>query len=326
MNSTPDSTPSIPWTRSRHLASGLPGFASLSFSIILSLVVCVLPSLAQTPKLLRHQFREGEQRDGRIDQNLNLSIGIGDQNLKVRMKQDIRFRNAVVAVQPNGNARIRQRVTAVTMTSDGIPGAELRYDSNDEEEPRGLGALVAPIFRAMMEGDIHLTMTPRGQILDIELPPAMLTAVEGASNLPGVADLLNKESLTQMIKQSSVDFPEEGVQQGQSWSTVVETKTPSTGTQIVTTKYTYEGEENVDGTVLDKIAMTIDLQFAEAPGDVQLTITDQKSGGFLYFDNSAGEMVKSNIQQVMSMDVNAGGNEIKQVLETEVNVTNKPVP
>jgi hypothetical protein len=318
MTST-DSMRSIPVTLSRRLAGGLP----LVFG--LSLVAFALPALAQTPKMLRHQFREGEQRDVRIDQNLNLSIGIGDQNLKVQMKQDIRFRNAVVSVDPNGNARIRQRVTAVKMTSEGIPGAELRFDSNDEEEPKGLAALVAPIFRAMMEGDIHLTMTPRGQILDIELPPAMLTAVERAASLPGVADLLSKESLTQMIKQSSVDFPEEGVQQGTSWSTVVETKTPSTGTQVVTTKYTYQGEENVEGRVLDKIAMTIDLQFADAPGEVQLKVTDQKSGGALYFDNSAGEMVKSSVEQLMSMDVNAGGNAIKQTLETKVNVTNKPV-
>jgi hypothetical protein len=255
---------------------------------------------------------------------MKMSMGFAGQNIQVEMKQDIQFRNEVSALASDGNARVRQRVTRIKMTSSGIPGASFSFDSTADEEPQGIAALVAPIFRAMLAGDVQLTMTPRGEIREVELPQQMLDAAARAGNLPGVSDLLSKESLTQMMKQSGVQFPEGPVQRGQTWTETAETNSPATGKQVVKTTYTYLGEEEVDGRKLDKIGVALEMEFLGGPEEVKLKVTDQKSNGVLYFDNVAGELVKSTMDQMMKMDIQAGGNAIQQTIETKVNVNQRP--
>jgi hypothetical protein len=298
---------------------------TLSLLLLAGAAFLISVPAAHAQKVLRYQFRPGEKRDMLIDQDMRMTMGIADQNIRMQVKQNIQFRSEVTAIGADGAARINQRVTRVNMASTGIPGADFRFDSQSNEEPKGVAAAIAPIFRAMMAGNVTLTMTPQGAIQDITLPEEMLAATERAAGLPGVSDMLSKETLTQMMKESAVNFPLEGVRSGQSWTETLTMKTPVSGTQTVNTTYTYLGEEEVDGRVLDKIGIALTMEFGDVPAEVQLKITEQDSNGVLYFDNVAGEFVRSNLTQKMKMDVTAGENAIKQTIETDVKVTNRPV-
>jgi hypothetical protein len=296
----------------------------LTWTLIAGAAFLTAVPAVHAQKVLRYQFRPGEKRDVLIDQSMKMAMGIGDQNLMMHVKQDIQFLHEVTAVSPEGDARIRQRVTRIKMASTGIPQANFSFDSQSAEEPEGIAALVAPIFRSMLAGDVTLTMSSQGAIRDITLPEEMVAATQQAGGLPGVSELLNKETLTQMMKESAISFPTEGVRVGDSWTEKVTTKAPVSGTQTVNTTYTYLGEEEVDGRVLDKIGVALKMEFGDAPAEVQLKITEQVSDGALYFDNVAGEFVRSSLNQKMKMDVTAGDNAIKQTIETDVKVTNRP--
>jgi glycerophosphoryl diester phosphodiesterase len=297
-------------------------FRPLAILAAAALGLSALPAEAQ--KVLRHQFRPGEPRELVIDQDMKVTMSLAGQNFTIEMKQEIEFRNEVAAIEADGNARVHQRVTRVKMTSSGVPGANFAYDSDAVEEPEGIAAQIAPIFRTMLSGNVQLTMTPQGEIRDVELPKEMLEAAERASGLPGVADLLSKESLTQMMKQSGVVFPIGEVSPGDAWTETAETKSATTGRQIVKTTYTYLGEEEVEDRRLDKIGVAMEMEFMDSPEGTQLKITEQKSTGALHFDNAVGELVKSNMDQLLKMDVVAGENAIQQTLETKIKVSQRP--
>src|SRR5690606_15795594 len=123
-----------------------------------------------------------------------------------------------------------------------------------------------------------------------------------------------------MMKQSGLKFPAEGVSPGKRWTDKLELQNTALGKQVVTTTYTYEGEEVVDGKTLDKIGGSTQIDFGNPPNGVKLTIADQKSTGYILFDNQAGDLVSSKLSMDMSLQIAVGDNELSQNIKTNVDV------
>src|SRR5262249_18260342 len=95
-------------------------------------------------------------------------------------------------------------------------------------------------------------------------------------------------------------------------------KSPIGKMQIKTT-YTYEGSVEKDGKTLALIGMRPMMTIVPDPNaQVEMKVKDQSAKGTIAFDVQAGRLTETNMNQVMNMEVNAGGMTIQQSIRQTI--------
>ena len=103
---------------------------------------------------------------------MSASGGARPQEMKTSMRQEMNMTWDVQGVdEKSGEAVIRQKFDRVKMKMS-TPVGGFEYDSKSEEAPTGLGAMIAPMYKAMTEGEFEITMTSRGEVKDVKIPEA----------------------------------------------------------------------------------------------------------------------------------------------------------
>jgi len=287
-------------------------------------VVCATSQMVQAGKTLRYQFKQGEQFVYAMDQVMDMKMNIVGQDVEMKMNQKIEMLQKVEAVDSAGVASISQKITRIRMEMTGPPGTAMKYDSAEKKKPEGLVAQIAPLFKTLTKAEFKVKMAPSGKLVEVEVPAEFfekLKETPGGNLLEG---MFNKDSFKQMLTQAATTFPTTPVDQGDTWTNSFAIDNPL-GKQNVETKYSYEGEETVDGKVLDKIGLVIKMNFGKLESPVlagaTVKIKKQDSKGAMYFDNTRGQMASSQIDQNMEMEITVGDNTISQILKMKINVT-----
>lgn len=206
----------------------------------------------------------------------------------------------------SGACRLRQGVERVVMQSVAPMGQGFRYDSDDEDPPAGMAALVAPMFEAMIDNDFLLTMLPSGKITDFQLTDELVQAFD---RMPGGA--MSADMVKQMSQQGAMELPNEPLVLNDNWTIVNEVKAPQMGPMKVSTTYTYNGPRRVDGRRLEVFTPSIAME--STGGEEQqfdVTIETKSSDGEILFDAELGRIVRSNVSQKMNVTVKVSGREI----------------
>jgi hypothetical protein len=200
-------------------------------------------------------------------------------------------------------------------------GDKVEVDSAAKEEPQGQAAMLAPMVRAFTSKPFRVTMTPRGEITDVEVPEEI---VETLKNLPGAAalgDMATPEGFKKMIGQASFAMPEK-LAAGDQWTQKMEMQLPGIGKQTAETTYKYEGPKEVEGKEYE--VFTPSLKISYEGGATQVDVGDQKSEGQILFDSEAGRLEKSELKQNMTLTLSAGGQSIDQKLEQTIEMKYMP--
>ena len=297
---------------------------ALSFIVLTMVVVCATSQTVQAGKTLRYQFKQGEQFVYAMDQTMDMKMSIVGQDVEMKMNQKIEMLQKVEAVDSAGVASISQRITRIRMEMTGPPGTAMRYDSAEKKKPEGLVAQIAPLFKTLTKAEFKVKMAPSGELLEVEVPTEFFEKLKETPGMNLLEGMFNKDSFKQMLTQAATTFPTTPVDQGDTWTNSFALDNPL-GKQNVETKYSYEGEETVDGKVLDKIGLVIKMNFGKLENPVlagaTVKIKKQDSKGTMYFDNTRGQMASSQIDQNMEMEITVGDNTISQVLKMKINVT-----
>src|SRR4029079_19001199 len=112
-----------------------------------------------------------------------------------------------------------------------------------------LGAMIAPMYKAMTEGEFEITMTSRGEVKDVKIPEQVITALKNSPNAAEMGDIASADGFKQMISQGALVLPKDAPKKGDTWSTKVEINNPKVGKQTVETTYRYEGPKEIKGTM-----------------------------------------------------------------------------
>ena len=75
--------------------------------------------------------------------------------------------------EKTGEAVIKQKFDRVKMKMT-TPVGGFEYDSKSEAAPTGLGAMIAPMYKAMTKGEFEITMTSRGEVKDVKIPEEVI--------------------------------------------------------------------------------------------------------------------------------------------------------
>jgi hypothetical protein len=198
--------------------------------------------------------------------------------------------------------------------------------------------MIAPMYKAMTEGEFEITMTSRGEVKNVKIPDQVLTALKNSPNAAAMGDIASAEGFKKMISQGALVLPKDAPKHGETWTTKVEMKNPAVGKQTVETTYRYEGTKDVKGTKFAVIKPQLKMEFDNQPPaakegqpqqpaaqqNMQMKIKDQTSDGEVLFNIAAGRLQSTSLKQNVSIEASVNGQPIQQKIDQKIDVTVTP--
>ena len=128
--------------------------------------------------------------------------------MNTTMRQEMNMTWDVQGVdEKTRRSRHRQKFDRVKMKMT-TPVGGFEYDSKSETAPTGLGAMIAPMYKAMTQGEFEITMTARGEVKDVKIPEEVLAALKNSPGAAAMGDIASAEGFKKMISQGALVLPE----------------------------------------------------------------------------------------------------------------------
>lgn len=286
------------------------------------LFACLLasPTIADDVPLV-WKFQTGDEHQYRMLQRMDMEMALGEANRKIEtaVEQVIDMTWKIDQVDEQGQAKVVQKIDRLRMNMQAPGQPEMKYDTDSDEAPAGFAAMLTPLFKAMTESSFKMTMSPRGQFSDVEMPESFANALK---NVPGAAmmgEMFSDDGFANMIQKSSLILPEpKDLQPGHEWSTTSEMKNPQLGVISTQLTYRYLGPREVEGTNFEVFSIKMKMGFGEGAGGVKVEIADQDTNGEILFNRDAGRLESSKLQQEVDMNVIVGEHTMSQKMLQKV--------
>lgn len=322
-------------TRAQYLRNGLAVLVA-----IVSLSVAA-GRLRAADEPLRWKFKVGEKLDYNMVQEMNMSAAGAAGNMNTTMRQEMNMTWDVQGVdEKTGEAVIKQKFDRVKLKMVGPLGG-FEYDSKSEAAPTGLGAMIAPAYKAMTQSDFEFTMTARGEVKDVKVPEEFLTALKALPGAASLGEMTTPEGFKKMISQSPLLLPEKAPTKDETWSTKVESNNAVVGKQTVETMYRYDGTRDIDGTTYAVIKPQLKMEFEKKPDSpetppaegeakqpatpkISMKIAEQSSDGEVLFDIAKGRLSSTTLNQKVTIDATVGGQAMQQKIDQKIELKVTP--
>jgi hypothetical protein len=237
-----------------------------------------------------------------MGQDMTIGVSGGPFNgQSAKIHQEMTMVWDIIETTEDG-AKIRQKFDRV-QTKLETPEGTLEYDSASDQPPVGQAAALAPLYKALIDAEFELTMTPRGEIKDVKIPDKLLETLKISPNAAALGDLTTPEGFKKTMSQTALVLPEDMPQPGEETTTRTESNDPSGAKQIVETTYRYEGTKQVDGVTCAVFLSNMKISYE---GNNSPKINAQDSSGETLFNTGAGRMHSSKLDQKMTIEQAAG--------------------
>ncbi len=280
----------------------------------------ISPLQAQTK--LRYQFKPGQKINYEMSQTMKMDMKSQNVDISSEMEQVVDLTWHIKSVSKDGTAEVTQKFNDLRFVMK-FPTVKVVFDSAKNIEPQGqVGKTLTPLFKAMVGAEFSMKMDSRGQISDVEIPEEFAKQIQSFSQ-GGLGDMFSKEGFKRMMGQSGLVLPKETVEKGGTWSQQMEMKSPI-GLMNINTEYLYKGQEQRNGTTLEKIAVSPKVSLQPDPkAKTKATLKNQDISGTSYFNNQTGQLVEVKINQNMTMEIQAGDMSITQEIKQDVTLKQK---
>lgn len=242
------------------------------------------------------------------------------RKFQTTLSQTIDMTWVVQEVEPDGSARMTQTIHRIRLSSETPFGGKLSIDTDDKGEPKNPAAIgLMPILRATVGSPVAVTMTNRGEVRDLRLPPDLVASLKDTGPAgAAVSSFVSEDALRKAMSRGSLILPESAVVRGDSWTVNADLPAPF-GTMALTTTYTDQGTADRAGTVVRRIGVKIEHEVKpkdEAP--VQARILAQDGQGTIDFDAKNGRLAGSKVVLKVKLALNAMGAEATEDNQTTV--------
>ncbi len=281
-----------------------------ALALLLLPIVVASPAFGQTK--LRWKFEKGKKFHYVMSQGMETSASIMDRTFDTSLNQTMDMTWNVVDVQDDGSARMTQTIDRMQITLKG-PAGEAKFDSKAPGDVPPQFAVLANLSEALVGKEIGLTMTPRGEVKDVEIPEKVVEALKSVG--PSAGGMLSEDGLKNLTSQGSLVFPEEALSAGKTWKKSQKLGGTQVGSMTVDTTYTFTGPAEGSQAGLEKIDADLVMKFESELG---IDIKSQDNEASYVFDNKAGVLRSSEVRQVMKMGGQIMGQDFSQDMKTTV--------
>lgn len=280
--------------------------------LLLLPMVLAAPALGQTK--LRWKFEKGQKLHYVMSQEMETSVKVAGRKIDSNLTQTIDMTWNFVELQDDGSAKMTQTIDRLQMTVK-AQGVEIKFDSKDPAAVPPALAPLAHLTKALVGQEIGLTMNPRGEVKDVQIPEKILDSLKAVG--PAAGGLLSEDGIKNLSSQGSLVFPEEALSPGKTWKKNQKITTPQVGTMTIDTTYTFAGPAEGAGDGVEKIHADLALKLESSLG---IDIKSQDNEASFLFDNKAGILRSSQVRQVMTMAGKIMDQDFSQDMKTTVSM------
>ena len=286
-----------------------------------------IPSEVAAQKVLRWKLQPGQQMQVQFDQDMAVTTSLMGNEMRSEADTGMVLSWDVRQVSSLGVAEIRQSIDRLTMKMH-APGSDpMIYDSAGAVPAEGIVKTLASAMDPLVGVEFTQQMSDRGEVLDVRLSPAAEKQLASAPTGAELQEIFSREGLKTLLGQAATVLPQGPVQPGDTWTGTSESNSP-VGKLHMDLTYTYRGTEIVDGQPLERIDVSVDVQFGKQNNEASLAVamTGQESHGTMYFDAEAGRFVSTEMRQKMQLETTVGEHVHLQSLQTALRTRFRPVP
>lgn len=261
------------------------------------LLVLLAAEFAAAQDPLRWKFDEGRVLRYEVSQEITSQMQLGPNKLSSTTRRNFDVQWKVTKILESGEASLEQRITRIRMaTTTDVPASNIEYDT------QAMDAEVSPTSERLREASaawidklVEIQATPRG----------VAKLVTDPKQLPTSA--LSATSARRMLEGVLLEFPDAAAEPGANWEAKRVLDLPDLGRAAIDTRYTI-GERQGDEVLIEAAFRTSIEPIAELKVDV----LGQSGEGKIRFDAASGTLQRSELVQVLEMDIEVQGETVRQ--------------
>jgi hypothetical protein len=282
------------------------GVAAMALLVGLSPVTAA-ESTAKTT--LRWKFKPGEVFHYVMDQN---TVTTGQDPMGREIKQTVELildmTWTIKAVDASGVASITETIDRVRTTM-AAPFGKFSFDSRDAGNAAGPAA---PMVNLLVGAEFTVKMNPRGEVSDIKLSDKLLATLKDQNAQAQFSEVGLKNVVEQMV----LPLGEAAVDVGETWKRALDLPIGADGqTRRAEQTFTYKGADATTSN-LDAIEFSTKADPIKPDPNVPITLKKETQTGRIEFDNAAGQVVKTTVEEDVEFSVAIQGKEVPQKART----------
>jgi hypothetical protein len=270
--------------------------AAIHWLAALFVLLATAPLAAETT--LRWKLPPGERLSLTVEQQTTSAVTAVGRTTTTQIDLTMTLDWHVTAATDE-QITLRQALRRVRFRMDSPNVGRVTYDSADRSRPIGQAREVAAAIAPLLEGEVEIVMSPRGNVLEarpIGEAAQRLAAGEGDAAAP-----LSRQRIEQLLRQPLALLPEGPVNAGDTWQRETELTTPLGPAQQTTTyKYLGPPEEQPAGGDVHVIETHSQLlPPMPAAGAPKLTLKSHEQAGTVRFSPALGRPVSAEQTQTL---------------------------
>ncbi|MCH2124676.1 MAG: DUF6263 family protein [Pirellulaceae bacterium] len=271
---------------------------------------------SQAEELLRWDFKVGETYEVRFHHTTITQTSVNKVPLDVTINLSMKMTWKIDNIDATGCAKIKQSFDHLSVSMD-APGLKtITFDSAKENQKHAAAQSIANAAMPLIGKSIVVTLTARGEITDVTTDDDDLPLPQTSVGQGTATNLFSKESVTQILHQSLCIFPAEKVQRGDEWTLTRVVPSPL-GKLHLTTTYTYESNDIIDGSPSIRLTTSGDIKVTAATNAEKkpTRLVAQSNSGYILLDPMTKQIKKSFVEQKLTTE--------KDYRDTKVDVTSQ---
>ena len=271
----------------------------------------IFATAAHAQTTMAYRFKEGDRLHYLMEQKTKSTMSLAGADVEMKVNVTLSMSWQVLKVDAKGSAQVKIKVTHSKMAMESVVG-NAQVDSKDKDAPNDvIGKMLGQMNKAVAAMEITATMLPTGEMKDVKVADETVTAMRGIPGADKLGDLAHPDNFKDMI--GGIVFPTDSISKGKSWTHKTETKTPA-GKIFADNIYASEGTVVQDGISLEKLSINPNIRI-EADPNAQMKVKSIKATGYTLFDNKAGRVVESSVNQIKKGSVGVMGLVLDQITE-----------
>jgi hypothetical protein len=244
---------------------------------------------------------EGDQFEVVISQKSEMETLVTRTKVKIDLELIYHMQWKVLAVADNGNFAIEQAFSRMSVRLARSKKNDLVYDTDSGQPPEENAQPYARVYDKLIGIPFRVEMTPRGEIVKVELNVKDRETIEQIPETMQARRLFEKKGLTEVLNGDGFVLPNEAISKGFTWL-LTKNKKMTFGAAEVENVYTYQGK-TPQGLAEFKVDSKIELDDQpENPSEKSLRLISQEHSGRILFNPVLGRLDSVTLVQEMKTE------------------------
>ncbi len=272
----------------------------MAFARAIFVTVAVASLIAgQETRQIRWQFEVGDEYQVLLEQTTKVTTNIDTRRKEIGNVMQLTMDWKIEAVDED-RITINQSIRRIhlkmdTPTKNGIRTTAVDTDAENEKSELSIELLKQ--VRPLVNSDFKVAMSTRGEVVDVTVPQESMEALRNAPASMRLREVLSVEGLKELIGQTAIVFPEQAIQQGDTWKTTAQIRN-AFGMVERSNFYSFDGERERDEIAGLEFSLKSAIEVADP--SVENAVIDEYSGsGSFWFAPQARTMLESRFENAM---------------------------